>query len=210
MVVSANTETFKYAQRPPLCWLCGLHSWWCGTRTTKSDARRRARCSAADKGCPGGSWTIYPANAYPHRRFSLSTLVAAVASVVVSASASVGPRTRTAAAVEHDTSRTSVTRWVRWVADLAEPASLVALCARLSPETLASSGDSHDERGRARTTLLMIDTVVDQLLARGVQLHGEGRGLPRLLAHQLSRFRDIFYVTVPCPRLRVDPRTLPP
>jgi hypothetical protein len=202
VVVLAKAGRHKYAERPPACWLCGLHSWWCGSRTTKLGVRRRARCTG--KGCQAGSWTVYTGDAYPHRRSGLLVVVAVVAAIAAG-------QTRTAAAAEHDVSRTSATRWVGWVASLAEPAALARDCTRLDPDGIAppaTRGD--DEQTRAGATLVMLERIVDGCLARGARLLGEGRGLPRLLGHQLARFRDVFYVTVSCPRLRVDPQALPP
>lgn len=202
MVVLANARRHKYADRPPACWLCGLKSWWCGKRTTKQGVRRRARC--AGKECEGGGWTEYTADAYPHRRAGLLAVVAVVAAVAAG-------QTRAAAAATRDVSRTSATRWVRWVAGLAQPGELARECTRLDADGLAPPpARTDDERTRAGAALLMIERIVDGCLARGARLLGEGRGLPRLLAHQLGRFRDIFYLTISCPRLRVDPQALPP
>lgn len=202
MVVLADAKGHKYAQRPSTCWVCGLHSWWCGSRTTKAGVRRRARCS--DDACQAKSWTEYAGDAYPHRRVGLLAVVTVVAAVAAG-------QTLTAAAAQHDVSRTSAARWVRWVAGIAEPAELARECTRLDPDGIAPPPvRSEEERVVAGSVLLMVERVVDGSLARGARLLGEGRGLPRLLAHHLGRFRDVFYVTVPCPRLRVDSRALPP
>lgn len=201
-MVPANAKRHKYAERPSSCWVCGLHSWWCGSRTTKAGVRWRARCS--DEACQAKSWTDYTGDAYPHRRVGLLVVVAVVAAVAAG-------ETRAAAATEHDVSRTSATRWVRWVAGLTDPAALARECTRLDPDGLAPTpARADDERTRAGAALLMLERIVDGCLARGARLQGDGRGLPRLLGHQLARFRDIFYVTVSCPRLRVDPQALPP
>jgi hypothetical protein len=191
----------KYLERPPGCLVCGLHSWWCGWRETKAGARRRARCS--DPCCEGGSFTVYEADAYPHRRVGLAAVVAVVAAVAAGC-------TRTAAAAVHGVSRRSATRWVRWVAGLVEQADLARLCVQLHVDGLAPRPCGDDEVARARATLLMAEEIADQTLARGAQILGEGRGLLRLLSHQLRRFRDVFYLTIHCPRLRVDPEAMPP
>jgi len=202
VVVLANAKRHKYVERPPACWLCGLHSWWCGSRSTKGGERWRARC--ADGECQAKSWTVYTGDAYPHRRTGLLAVVAVVAAVAAG-------QTRTAAAAEHEVSRTSATRWVRWVVGLAEPGQLARECTRLDPDGLPPSPPrSDEERTHAGATLLMFERIVDGCLARGARLLGEGRGLPRLLAHQLGRFRDVFYLTIPCPGVRVDPQAMPP
>ncbi len=164
--------------------------------------RRRARCS--DRRCAAGSWTIYPAGAYPHRSYQLCVVAAAVAEICAGDS-------RRAVAAHHDCSRRSVSRWIRWTAGLASPEDLARLCARLDPEGLpppmpATSGG---EVSRAGSVLQLLDALGDVLLRRGVAVPGRGPGLVRVLLTQLARFGDVCWLTRSSPPLRVAPEGLP-
>ena len=148
------------AVRPDPCRVCGAPSWWNGGRVVAEVIhdiaqgarrvldvlRRRARCS--DRRCAAGSWTIYPAGAYPHRSYQLCVVAAAVAEVCFAGSS------RQGVAARHDCSRRSVARWVRWTAQLASPADLARLCARLDsrgiPTPDANPGQGGGEPGRLR------------------------------------------------------------
>jgi hypothetical protein len=89
--VSPSPSRRKKALRPDPCRVCGSPSGWNGGRLVAEIVhdleqgvrraidvlRRRARCS--DRQCAAGSWTIYPAAAYPHRSYQLDVVAAAVA-----------------------------------------------------------------------------------------------------------------------------------
>ena len=216
MGVSPPTPRCKKAVRPDPCRVCGSPSWWnCGrvvaevlhdlgqsTRRVIDVLRRRARCS--DRRCAAGSWTIYPAGAYPHRSYQLCVVAAAVAETCAGDS-------RRAVAEHHDCSRRSVSRWIRWTAGLASPEDLARLCARLDPEGLppprpATAGG---EVSRAGSVLQLLDALGDVLLRRGVALPGRGPGLLRVLTAQLARFGDVAWLTRSSPPLRVALEALP-
>jgi len=215
--VSPSTPRCKKAVRPDPCRVCGAAAWWNGghivaevlhdlaqgTRRVIDVLRRRARCS--DRRCAVGSWTIYPAGAYPHRSYQLCVVAAAVADVCF------GGDSRQTVATRHDCSRRSVARWVRWTARLASPADLAQLCARLDPEGFPppTPTPAAAEVSRAGSVLRLLDHLGDVLLRRGVALLGRGPGLLRLLAAQRARFGDVCWLTRSSPPLRVAPEALP-
>ncbi len=217
MCVSPSTPRCKKAVRPDPCRVCGAAAWWNGghvvaevlhdlaqgTRRVIDVLRRRARCS--DRRCAAGSWTLYPAGAYPHRSYQLCVVAAAVAEVCVAGAS------RRAVAVRHDCSRRSVARWVRWTATLASPADLTRLCARLDPDGLPPPTPAAvgGEVSRAGSVLRLLDHLGDVLLRRGVALPGRGPGLLRLLTAQLARFGDVAWLTRSSPPLRVALEALP-
>lgn len=217
MCVSPPTLRRKKAVRPDPCRVCGAPSWWNGGRVVAEVIhdlgqgvrrvidvlRRRGRCS--DRRCAAGSWTVYPADAYPHRSYQLDVVASAVAAVCV------GGGRRRAVAVHHDCSRRSVSRWVRWTAQLANPEDLARLCARLDPEGLPppTPAAAEGEVSRAGSVLRLLDHLGDVLLRRGVALPGRGPGLLRILTAQLARFGDVCWLTRPSPPLRVAPEGLP-
>jgi len=165
--------------------------------------RRRARCS--DRRCAAGSWTIYPADAYPYRSYQLDAVASAVAEVCFAG------RSRRAVAERHACSPRSVSRWVRWTAQLASPEDLARLCARLDPEGLPppTPAPAAGEVSRAGSVLRLLDHLGDVLLRRGVALPGRGPGLLRILTAQLARFGDVCWLTRSSPPLRVAPEGLP-
>jgi hypothetical protein len=197
--------------------VCGAPAWWNGGRLVAEIVhdleqgvrrvidvlRRRARCS--DRQCAAGSWTMYPAHAYPHRSYQLDVVATAVAEVCVAG------RPRQAAATRYACSRRSVSRWVRWTAALAYPDDLARLCARLDPEGLPppTPVTAGAEVSRAGSVLRLLDHLGDVLLRRGVVLPGRGPGLLRILAAQLAQFGDICWLTRASPPLRVAPEGLP-
>jgi len=192
----------KYVDRPAPCWVCGSRSWWDGWRDTASERRHRARCS--DRSCPGGSWTVYPADTYPHRGFSLGVVVGAVAAFATGAALA-------SVASEIDTSRWSVARWARWVAMLGDASSLSSLCERIDPTRApAPRSGGTSVRERAARMLVLLERIAAGYVARGVPLPAGSSGVSRLLAHQLTRFRSVFYLTVRSPPLHADLRSLPP
>ncbi len=215
--VSPSTPRGKKAARPDPCRVCGAPSWWNGGRLVAEVIhdvgqgvrrvidvlRQRARCS--DLRCIGGSWTIYPAGAYPHRSYQLGVVASVVAEVCF------GCRSRRVVAERHDCSRRSVARWVRWTAGLARPEDLARLCARLDPEGLPppTLATADGEVRRAGAVLRLLDHLANVLLRRGVALPGDGAGLLRLLTAQRARFGDVCRLTRSSPPLRVAPEALP-
>jgi hypothetical protein len=215
--VSPSPARRKKALRPDPCRVCGSSSWWNGGRLVAEVIhelgqgvrrvidvlRPRARCS--DRRCAAGSWTIYPADAYPHRSYQLDVVASVVAEVCV------GGASRRAAAEHHACSQRSVSRWVRWTAQLAPPADLARLCVCLDPEGLppptpASTGG---EVSRAGAVLRLLEHLAAVLFRRGVALPGRGSGLARVLVAQRARFGDVAWLTRASPPLRVAPEALP-
>jgi hypothetical protein len=217
MGVSPSPSRRKKALRPDPCRVCGSPSWWdggrlvaevihelgLGVRRVIDVLRPRARCS--DRRCGAGSWTIYPATAYPHRSFQLDVVASAVAEVCV------GERPRRVVAEHHACSRRSVSRWIRWTAQLASPADLARLCARLDPEGLPPPPppSTGSEVRRAGTVLRLLEHLAAVLLRRGVALPGRGAALSRVLGAQRARFGDVAWLTRSSPPLRVAPEALP-
>jgi hypothetical protein len=203
MSIPSSEGRHKHAERPPCCWICGSPGWWNGWRETSAGRRHRIRCS--DRACPCGSWTTYESDGYPHRGFSLSVVVAAVAAVAVS-------RKLGSVAAEFNCSRWSVARWTRWVATLGESGSLASLCARLEPNRgpLRVPPSDAPLRERAGASLALLERLAEGFAARGVLLPLGKSGLSRLLADQLGRFGSVFFLTVPSPPLHVEIRGLPP
>jgi transposase-like protein len=215
--VSPSPSRRKKALRPDPCRVCGSPSWWDGGRLVAEVIqelgqgvrrvidvlRPRARCS--DRRCAAGSWTLYPAGAYPHRSYQLDVVASAVAAVCV------GGASRRAAAEHHACSRRSVARWVRWTAQLARPADLTQVCARLDPDGLPPPppAPAEGEVGRAGAVLRLLEHLAAVLLRRGVALPGRGPGLLRLLTAQRARFGDVAWLTRASPPLRVAPEALP-
>jgi len=214
--VSSSPPECKKGARPDPCRVCGAPSWWNGarvvaevlydlaqgTRRVIDVLRWRARCP--DRTCPAGSWTIYPPGAYPHRSYQLCVVAAAVAEVCV------GGASRRAVAERHGCSRRRVSRWVRWTAELAHPADLARLCARLDPEGLPPPpAPARGEVSRAGSVLRLLDHFADVLLRRGMALPGGGPGLRRILTAQLARFGDVYRLTRSSPPLRVAREALP-
>lgn len=217
MDVSPSLSRRKKALRPDPCRVCGSPSWWdggrrvaeviqelgLGVRRVIDVLRPRARCS--DRRCAAGSWTLYSADAYPHRSYQLDVVASAVAEVCV------GGASRQTAAEHHACSRRSVARWVRWTAQLARPADLAQLCARLDPDGLPppTPAPAGDEVRRAGAVLRLLEQLGNILRRRGVALPERGPGLGRVLVAQRTRFGDVAWLTRASPPLRVAPEALP-
>lgn len=139
---------------------------------------------------------MYEEDAYPHRVFQLVVVASAVAAVAI------GRATFTATAKAHRCSRDSVRRWVRWVSKLAKPSTLMRVCTRLDPDGLPG-GLVTSEMPRAAVVLHLLDRLAELLAVRGVKLQPFDAGLARVLAYQLARFGDVYYLTKVSPPLRV-------
>jgi len=158
--------------------------------------RRRVRCSLWQS-CPLKGWTMYEADAYPHRLFGLVVTVSAVSMVVF------GGASHESAAEAHLCSRRSVGRWRRWMSELADPKGLERACTRLEgrglPGALARTATA-----RAGRVLHGLQRLVELLSERGVDLPEVGCALGGVLRHQLERFGEVFYLTKSSPPLRGD------
>ena len=208
MAIAREADSHKYAERPPACIMCGVATWWNGTRVVSAVRRctagveyfsgiirRRARCPSRQ--CPQGSWTIYEQEAYPHRVFDLAVVVSAVSAVVLAG------RTLCASAVAHQCSRDSVRRWKRWVEELAEPDDLLRACTELEPDGLAGAlAPSGMERAAA--VLHLLDRLAELLTIRGVAMMEASCSLGRVLRHLLARFGEVFWLTRSSPPLLAD------
>jgi len=208
MCVAPTGRRSKYEERPSPCWVCGSGAWWNGTRQVSlvrrvNDAiehlseivRRRARCSA--KTCRK-SWTIYEAEGYPHRQFSLDVAVLAVSAVAL------GQLTVTAAAGNHRCSRRSVRRWSDWVEAIADPETLSRSCNQLDDADGWGGSAVCADTPRAGVVLHLLDRLVEVLTNRGVDLPKGSSGLGRILSHLLARFGEVFTLTGQSPPLRGD------
>jgi len=77
---------------------------------------RRVKCSPCRK-----SWTLRPEGLMPHKHYQLCVVANAASEYVFN------PRsTQTSVAIKHGCARRTVRRWIVWLAQLAEPAALLA------------------------------------------------------------------------------------
>lgn len=145
---------------------------------------------------------MYPQDVYPHRVFQLSVVSSAVEAVAL------GGETRTAAALAHQASRRSVSRWVGWVGSLLDVASLVRLCAHVDPQghrpPLLASREQAEGVSGAGTILRLLDHLATLLRERGALGSQELPALAAILAQQLARFGEVWRLTGLSPPLRVD------
>jgi len=156
--------------------------------------RRRARCS--DRSCRK-RWTIYEADGYPHRQFSLDVVVVAVSAVAL------GRVTIAAAARTHRCSHRSVRRWADWVEAIADPDALRRSCEQLDADGWGGSAVKADTP-QAGVVLHVLDRLAEALATRGVDLPKGTFGLCRILSHLLQRFGEVLTLTGQCPPLRGD------
>jgi transposase-like protein len=89
---------------------------------------QRVTCSACDQ-----SWTLRPAWLYPHRTFEPDVAEAAALAYLVEPGA-----TYADTAEGFGCATSTVWRWVGWMAELGEPASVIAATARIDPDTPAA------------------------------------------------------------------------
>jgi len=139
---------------------------------------------------------VYAEDAYPHRGFGLTLVVAAVSAVVF------GGATLSGAALEHGCSRRSVARWWDWIAGLADTSELARACARLDPDGFAHAESMPARESAPAHVLRLLDRLADLLVVHGLDLATSGAGFVRLLSDQLRRFGEVFYLTRPSPPLR--------
>jgi len=201
--ISSFRSRFKSFERPEPCRTCGRPAWWNGFRCVLQvilDAfgvvreqpdipRRRARCS--DRTCPGGSWTVYEEDGYPHRTFQLGVVASAVGEVAV------GGATISSSAKHHRCNRRSVRRWIDWVGSLADVADLTRAAARLDPDGLPPPRppEVSDPGAPATRVLVLVDHLVRVLSRRGVDFPRATSSLGQILIHQFRRFGDVAFLT---------------
>lgn len=208
MLIPSEKIKCKYLERPPVCHRCGQPSWWNGTRTVSSVRkenklanhvtniiRKRACCPSPN--CPVKSWTVYEEDAYPHRTFNLLIVISAVSMVAL------GKLTLNKAAKIHLCSRDSVQRWIKWVANLADPKELLRICTKLAIDG-NPGGLLLEKNSQAGNVLHLLDRLAETISDRGLSLPKINSGLVSILKDQLSRFGEIFYLTKSSPPLRVD------
>jgi len=176
-------EPRRRDERPPPCRSCHGASWWNGWRVTypvvalsPGELTRlelplpRARCSCCHVG-----FTCYPAGFYPRRQYQLDVVADAVAAVAV------GGESVADAAATHATSATSVRRWSRWIAALADGAALHAIASEIDPSTAAVA--TATQRSRTAAVLGALEVLGATLVRVGVAVV-ERTGLGRVLGWQ--------------------------
>ncbi len=129
--------------RPASCaWCEGARIWFDGWRIVHTILLADGRCHRFDNGLPlqrvacaacGRSWTLRPAWLYPHRSFEPDVAEAAALAYLGDPGA-----TYAATAQAFGCATSTVWRWVGWVAELGEPASVIAATARIDPATPAA------------------------------------------------------------------------
>lgn len=115
--------------RPTACIYCG-HGWvwWNGFRVRTATVLvtsvvvfltgiRCPRVKCASKECQR-SWTLRPAGLMPRRHYQLSVVASAMTVHLLDGVS------QEEVADEHTCSRRTVSRWLRWLAEVAEPATL--------------------------------------------------------------------------------------
>jgi hypothetical protein len=140
----------------------------------------RAKCSSCK--C---SFTCYPPGIYPHRQFQLDVVAQAVAQVAF------GEKSAAEAALWAHASATSVRRWTRWVAEVAQPAELLAVAARNYSGTVPGEGVSSAPSGTAAARVLVaLEQLGAALVRRGISL-AQRTGLARVLGWQHASHGDV-------------------
>jgi len=195
--------------RPPTCTVCRGPAWWNGWRVVfpvvaavVAGVLERwelplplAKCSQCRHG-----FTCYPDGIYPRRQYQLDAVAGAVASVVLGG-ASVAAAARTMGA-----GPTTVRRWLAWIAVLAEPRDLVALAARVDPDSPAGAGLSSvvaapsARRAGAAAVLVALEHLGAALVRGGLRLMMRS-GLGRVLGWQHQAHGEAVLLTRPPSRL---------
>jgi len=208
MDIRAPGPECKHAGRPPRCPVCGGPSWWNGLRTVAQMVqvettgvrrvvdliRLRARC--ADPACKGGSWTLYEAQGYPHRTFTLAVAAAAVVELAVAPNATLASVARRCQCDPR-----TVGRWKCWASGLCDPVALSRLCSRLEPD-----GFPPPRQGGmllAGFMVLLLEHLARLLRDQGVPL-APGPGLAAILHQQFDRFRAVSWLTRASPPLQLE------
>jgi hypothetical protein len=145
----------------------------------------RAKCSRCKHG-----FTCYPPGIYPRRRYQLDVVAEASAQVAI------GGQSVAHAAADATASATSLRRWIGWLADLACPADLVTVAARLDPDAPAGAGlpapaAVPTTRSRAAQALVALEHVGAALVRRGIVV-AERTGLGRVLGWQHAEHGDVY------------------
>lgn len=189
--------------RPPPCTLCRGASWWNGWRvvfpvvaTLLAGVLERwelplpkAKCSQCRHG-----FTCYPAGIYPRRQYQLDVVAGATASVALGGTSAAEAARATRAGA------TSVRRWVSWLAVLAEPRDLVALAARIDPDSPAGAGLSSVAATAAAAVLVALEHLGAALVRGGLRLMMRS-GLGRVLGWQHQAHGEAVLLTHPPSRL---------
>jgi hypothetical protein len=126
---AAWEEISERVERPAVCLFCGHRwVWWNGWRmrtATVLVARavvfltgvRCPRVKCASRACRR-SWTLRPDGLMPQRHYQLPVVAAAMTMHLLEGVSQEG------AAEEHTCSRRTVSRWVKWLSEVTEPAVL--------------------------------------------------------------------------------------
>jgi hypothetical protein len=152
----------------------------------------RAKCSECRV-----SFTCYPHGIYPRRQYQLDAVADNVARAVL------GGEGTACAAAATGASPTSVRRWARWIAALAEPALLCAAVARIDPDTPAGAGlaavsAAAPAAARAAQVLLGLEQLGLALVRAGVAAARCVRtGLARVLHWQHAAHGDVVALASP-------------
>ena len=198
----------KHEGRPPLCPVCGGPAWWngirivaqmvlveiAGVRRVVDLIRLRARC--ADPVCKAGSWTLYEAQGYPHRTFTLAVAATAVMELAVAPKATLASVARRCQCDPR-----TVGRWQRWVAGLGDPSALSRLCSRLEPDGFPPPRP--DGMPLAGFLVLLLEYLARLLWDQGVPLE-PGPGVAAILRQQFDQFRAVSWLTRASPPLQVE------
>jgi hypothetical protein len=133
----------SHPPRPIACERCGgAHVWFDGWRIVHTivldDGQRRrfdeglpvqrAKCKLCEH-----SWPLRPPWLYPHRTFEPDVAEAAALAYLTDPAGTYAGTAKT-----FGCATSTVWRWVGWVAELGEPASVIAATARIDPATPAA------------------------------------------------------------------------
>jgi hypothetical protein len=164
-----------------------------GSVEREPEWRARTRCASCRKG-----GCLYLPGDYPHRQYQPDVVADVVARQAAGNSAAEAAKPASASA-------TSARRWSDWVANLCDPAPLLAQAARLDPD-VALSGIAGSAGRFARAELGVMLDVLERFGAVLVKLGealGSVSGLGRVLEWQ-HRTHDLVLA------LTIEPRSLSP
>ncbi|MBI2898513.1 MAG: hypothetical protein HYY06_33485 [Deltaproteobacteria bacterium] len=155
----------------------------------------KAKCSQCRHG-----FTCYPAGIYPRRQYQLDVVAWATAPVALGGTSAAETARATRAGA------TSVRRWVSWIAALAEPRDVVALAARIDPDSPAGTGLSSvaaapgARRAAAAAVIVALEHLGAALVRGGLRLTMRS-GLGRVLGWQHQAHGEAVLLTRPPSRL---------